>query len=112
MLSQPLNYFNSEIFPIYGISVDYTSKVGEKQFSDVRKGPKSRQSKIKVCCSWFVGPTHSPYFAAPSLQSASRNSTELQILKDEERNCKELALLPRYNTDIAWQLIKSHDNNN
>ena len=40
------------------ISVDYTSKGGEKQFLDVRKGRKSRESKNKVRCSW---PTHSPY---------------------------------------------------
>ena len=32
-------------------------------------------------CSWFAGPTHLPYFTAPSLhvQSASWNSTELQM---------------------------------
>ena len=35
------------------VSVDYTSKVGEKPFSDVRKRRKSRESKIKVCCSWL-----------------------------------------------------------
>ena len=40
------------------ISVDHTSKGGEKQFLDVRKGRKSRESKNKVRCSW---PTHSPY---------------------------------------------------
>ena len=40
------------------ISVDYTSKGGGKQFLDVRKGRKSRESKNKVRCSW---PTHSPY---------------------------------------------------
>ena len=65
------------------ISVDYTSKGGEKQFLDVRKGRKSRESKNKVRCSWFAGPTHSPYIdgAPPSLhvQSASRNSTELRM---------------------------------
>ena len=59
-------------------SIGYTLKVGEKQFLDVRKRSKS---EIKVCCSWFVGPTHSPYSAAPSLhvQSESRNSTHLQM---------------------------------
>ena len=63
------------------ISVDYTLKVGEKQFSDVRMRRKSRESNIKVCCSWFVGPTRSPYFAALSLhvQSVSRNSAQLQM---------------------------------
>ena len=35
------------------VSVDYSSKVGEKQCSDVRKRRKSRESKIKVCCSWL-----------------------------------------------------------
>ena len=72
-------------------SVDYSSKVGEKQFPDVRKGRKSSDSKNEVLCSWFAGPTRSPYFAAPSLhvQSASRNLTELPgCLEDEERNCK------------------------
>ena len=33
------------------VSVDYASKVGEKQFLDVRKSRKSRESKIKVCSS-------------------------------------------------------------
>ena len=38
----------------------------EKQFSD--KGVQvQRVPKIKVHCSWFVGPSCSPYFAAPSL---------------------------------------------
>ena len=41
------------------MSVDYTSKDGEKQFPDVWKRRKSRESKIKVCCSWFAGPTRS-----------------------------------------------------
>ena len=50
------------------VSADYTSKVGEKQFLDVRKGRKSRESKIEVHCSWFAGPARSLYFAAPSLQ--------------------------------------------
>ena len=61
------------------VSIDYTSKVGKKQFSDGWKSRKSRESKIKVCCNWFAGPTHSPYLAAPSLhvQSVSRNSTQL-----------------------------------
>ena len=61
--------------------VDYTSKAGEKQFSDVWKRRKSRESKIKVPYSWFAGLTRSPYFAAPSLhvQSASQNSTELRM---------------------------------
>ena len=55
------------------VSVDYTSKVGEKQFSDVWKRCKSRESNIKIDCSWFVGLTRSPYLAASSLhvQSAS-----------------------------------------
>ena len=73
------------------VSVDYTSKVGEKQFSDVWKRHKSRESKIKFCCSWFAGPTRSPYFAGPSLhvQSASWNSTpSYRRLEDEEQNCK------------------------
>ena len=63
------------------ISVDYTLKVGEKQFSDVQKRHKSRESMIKVCCSWFAGQTCSPYFAAPTLhvQSVSRNSTQLRM---------------------------------
>ena len=63
------------------VSVDYTSKVGEKQFSNVRKRHKFRESKIKGCCSWLAGPTRSPYFAAPSLhvKSVSRNLTELPM---------------------------------
>ena len=35
------------------VSVDYTLKVGEKQFSDVRKRRKSREFKIKVYCCWL-----------------------------------------------------------
>ena len=49
------------------ISTDWTSKVGEKQFSNVWKGCKSRQSKIKIHCSWLPGPAHSPCFTVPSL---------------------------------------------
>ena len=50
------------------ISTDYTTKVGEKkqQFLDMRKGSKSKESKIEVYCSWFAGPTCSPYFIAPA----------------------------------------------
>ena len=61
------------------VSVDYASKVGEKQFSEVQKRRKSEESKIKVCCNWFAGLTRSPYCAAPSLhvQSASQDSTQL-----------------------------------
>ena len=36
------------------VRVDYPLKVGEKQFLDVRKRHKSRESKIKVCYSWFA----------------------------------------------------------
>ena len=58
--------------------MDYTSKVGEKQFLDVQKGHKSREFKIKVHCSWFAGLPCSLYLTVSSLhvQSASRNSTE------------------------------------
>ena len=50
------------------LNIDYNSKVGEKQFSDVWKRCKSWESKIKVYCSCSVGPT---YFAAPSLRVRS-----------------------------------------
>ena len=62
------------------ISADCISKVDEKQFLDVQKGSKSRDSKVEVHCSWFTGPTRSSYFTAPSLhvQSVSRNSAALQ----------------------------------
>jgi len=56
---------------------------GEKQFSGVWKGRKSRESKI---CSWFVGLPSLPCLGAPSLhvQGMPRNSTELWFLEDEE----------------------------
>ena len=57
--------------------MDCTSKVGEKVL-DVQKWHKSRESKIKVQCSWFAGLPCSLYLTASSLhvQSASWNSTE------------------------------------
>ena len=63
------------------MSADCISKVDEKQFLDVRKGSKSRDSKVEVHCSWFTGPIRSPYFAAPSLhvQSVSQNSAALRM---------------------------------
>ena len=42
------------------ISTEYTSKVGEKQFSDVWKGGKFRESKIQGNSSWLVGLPCSP----------------------------------------------------
>ena len=36
------------------VSLDYTSKVGERQFLDVRKRCKSRESKIKFTCTKCV----------------------------------------------------------
>ena len=80
----PLQHRQLEIKLISVDDVDYTLKVGEKQFADVGKVRKSRESKIEVCCSWFAGPglAYHAYFAAPSLhvQSAPRNSIELRIL--------------------------------
>ena len=78
------------------ISTDYNSKVGEKQFSGVRKGRKSRESKIKIHCSWFAGPTCSSYFAALSLQvqSASQNSTELRMPRGWRAKLYKAWLLP------------------
>ena len=76
--------------------MDYTSKVDEKQFLDVRKGRKSRESKIEVHCGQFAGQAHSPYFTAPSLHGTNYGHKTQQscgCLKDE-RNCRQLALLP------------------
>ena len=73
-------YINAIFPPPYTLasSVDYTLKVGEKQLFGCAEGA---QVKIEVRCSWFAGPTRSPYFTAPSLhvQSASQDSTELRM---------------------------------
>ena len=42
--------------------IEATSRVGEKQFSNVQKGYRSKEFKIDVYCSWFVGPSCLPYF--------------------------------------------------
>ena len=72
------------------VSVDYTSKVGEKQFSDVWKGLKSRESKIKVCCSWLRDRlAHHPLQLRVYMYEV-RHGTQYncRCLEDEERNCK------------------------
>ena len=43
------------------MSMDYISKVGEKQFSDVRKGRKSKESKIEVHYSWLLNDNPLPH---------------------------------------------------
>ena len=61
--------------------IDYTSKVSEKQFLDVRKRCHPESPRIKFCCSWFAGPTRLLYFVALILhaRSATWNSTQLQM---------------------------------
>ena len=83
---------------VNSISTDYNSKVGEKQFSGVWKGRKSRESKIKIHCGSFAGPTRSSYFAAPSLQvqSASRNSTELRMPRGQRAKLYKACTATRY----------------
>ena len=78
------------------ISIDGTSKVGEKQFSDVRKGCKSRESKIEAHCCQFAGLTCSPYFAAPDF-IFTKCATELNRAADASRAKSKIAAT-RYNT--------------
>ena len=75
------------------ISIDGTSKVGEKQFSDVRKGCKSRESKIEAHCSQFAGLVCSPYFAAPDFIF-----TKLNRAADASR-AKSKIVATRYSTN-------------
>ena len=75
------------------ISTDYTSKVSEKQFSHVWNGLKSRESNVKVHCSWFAGLPSSPYFAAPSLHVQSVPA-KLWMPWRQKQSCKLPALLP------------------
>ena len=85
----------------------YTSKIGEKQFSDVRKRLKLRESKFKVCCSWFAGLIRSPYFVALSLhlQSVSRKSTQLWMPRRWGAKLLIACATNRYSTNIVWQLL-------
>ena len=63
------------------ISVDYTSKVGEKQFSDVRKG---LTFKIEVHC--MVCKTDLLAILRSSCKVCHRTQQRCGCLKDEEQN--------------------------
>ena len=54
----------------------------------MRKGRKSRESKIEVHCSWFVGPSHSPTSQLQVYMYKVCHGTQQSCgcLEDEERN--------------------------
>ena len=67
------------------VSVNYTSKVGEKQFSNVRKRRKSRESKIK---GWFCG-TDLLTVLCSSEFTCTKCVTELNTTADASKTINE-----------------------
>ena len=58
-------------FQLKSENTAYTSKIGEKEFSDVWEGCMSKDFEIKVQFGWFVGLAHSLYFTPLSLHVSS-----------------------------------------
>ena len=85
------------------VSVDYTSRVGEKQFSNVRKSRKFRDSNIKACCSWLRNRLvhHTLQLRVYMYKVCHRTQYNCRCLEDEERNCKWDSL---FSQRFKWRL--------
>ena len=93
---------------IVNSKMNYTSKVGEKQFSDVWKRRKSRESNIKVSCSWFAGPTWSPYFNCSAEFKCTKCVTELNTTADVSKTRSEIVNSLWYIVPILHDSLLNH----